>query len=138
MKLIYKIWLYNCSGIAFGEGPYQLLREVGKTGSLRKAAAVMGMSYSKARYIIKSCENNLGFALTDRKRGGVSGGGTTVTGNAIELMRLHESLRTEIENTLGEIFGKHFGQSVPVQYCPIRKQYKKPANAQTANEPVEE
>ncbi len=138
MKLIYKIWLDNRCGIAFGEGPCQLLREVSKTGSLRKAAAIMGMSYSKARYIIKSCEDNLGFALSYRKRGGISGGKTTVTAKAIELMRLHELLCTEIENTLGEIFGKHFGQSVPVQYCPRIKQYKKQDKTKTVNNAIKE
>lgn len=47
MRLAYKIWLDN-NGKAFGEGPYELLTRVERTGSLNRAAAEMGMSYNKA------------------------------------------------------------------------------------------
>ena len=76
MKVIYKVWIDHNGGTAFGEGPYQLLKGVEKTGSLWKAAAAMGMAYSKARRIMSCCEKSLGFALTYRKIGGVLGGGS--------------------------------------------------------------
>jgi molybdate transport system regulatory protein len=115
MKLTYKIWLDNNGGSAFGEGPYRLLKGVELTGSLWEAAAGLGMAYSKARRLIQGCERSLGFALTLRKKGGVSGGSSEVTTEAIELMRMYESLRPEIEDAIAETYKKHFGHSVLVE-----------------------
>ncbi len=119
MKVIYKLWLEKNGGRAFGEGPYLLLKGVETTGSLRQAAAAMGMAYSKAQRVISCCERSLGFALTHRKAGGVSGGGSEVTNDATELMRKHEALRTDIEGAIGEIYRTHFGQSVQVQFYTV-------------------
>ena len=118
MKVVYKIWLDN-NGTAFGEGPYRLLKGVEKTGSLWKAAAALDMAYSKARRIISCCERSLGFALTTRQAGGVSGGGSKVTPEAAELMKKYEALRADVADVLGETYRKHFGESVPVQFCAV-------------------
>ena len=75
MKIIYKIWLESESGRAFGEGPCRLLRGVQETGSLRKAASAMGLTYKKARLVIASCERSLGFALTGPEDRGEPKGG---------------------------------------------------------------
>ena len=75
MKVIYKAWIENNGHIAFGEGPYRLLKGIQETRSLWQAAAAMGMAYSKARRVLSNCERYLGFALTRRKIGGVSGRG---------------------------------------------------------------
>jgi molybdate transport system regulatory protein len=130
MKLIYKIWLEDGDSIAFGEGLYRLLIGIEATGSLLDAAAGMGMAYSKARRIIKSCEFSLGFALTTRKIGGISGGGSEVTADAIKLMRVYETLRAEVEDALGEVYKKHFGQSIKVEFYTMtanKRGKKKPA-----------
>jgi len=116
MKLIYKIWLNNDGDKAFGEGPYKLLKGVQATGSLREAASGLGMAYSKARRIIANSERNLGFALTRKKIGGVSGGGSEVTDEGVQIMAAYERLRSEIENAIGKVYKKHFGQSVEVQF----------------------
>ena len=115
MKVIYKVWIEQDGGTAFGEGPYHLLKGVEETGSLWKAAAAMGMAYSKARRIMSCCEKSLGFALTYRKIGGVLGGGSELTPKAADLMRTYEGLRAEMEAALGEAYRKHFGEPVEVQ-----------------------
>jgi molybdate transport system regulatory protein len=115
MKLIYKVWLEKSGVRSFGEGPYRLLKGVELTGSLREAAARIGMAYSKARRVITGCERSLGFALTLRKIGGASGGSSEVTVKGTELMREYEALRDEIENAIGEAYKKHFGHSIQVQ-----------------------
>jgi molybdate transport system regulatory protein len=127
MKLTYKIWIDNNGVRSFGEGPYRLLKGVELTGSLREAAAYMGMAYSKARWLISSCENGLGFALTLRKIGGASGGSSEVTVKGTELMREYEALRGEIEDAIGDAYRKHFGRSVQVQCyeTTIRKRGRK-------------
>ena len=50
----------------FGPGIAALLRRVDKYHSLRSAAASMGMAYSKAWTILKSCEQHLGFKLVNK------------------------------------------------------------------------
>ena len=72
MKVGYKVWIDN-DGKAFGEGPYQVLRQIEQTGSLHKAAIELNMSYRKAWLMIKAIEKRLGFPLLERKVGGVSG-----------------------------------------------------------------
>ena len=64
---------------AFGPGIAMLLRHVDALHSLRKAAAEMGMAYSKAWRITKESEAALGFALLDSSTGGKHGGGAHLT-----------------------------------------------------------
>lgn len=52
---------------AFGKGTAALLRGVDATGSLNRAAAGMGMAYSKAWTGINKTEEQLGFKLIDRQ-----------------------------------------------------------------------
>ncbi len=116
MKVIYKMWLEQNGGRIFGEGPYRLLKGIERTGSLLGAANSMGLAYNKARRVITGCERRLGFPLTRRKAGGVSGGGSKLTPEAAELMKRHETLCAEIEDAIGSLYKKHFGQSAQVQF----------------------
>jgi molybdate transport system regulatory protein len=80
MKSVTKITFTDDDGNKFfGEGPWQLLRCVEKTGSLRAAAMEMEMAYSKASKLLKQAEKNLGFPLTARSTGGRDGGGSVLT-----------------------------------------------------------
>ena len=108
MKLSYKVWLDH-HGKAFGDGPYELLRQVRKTKSLHQAANQMGMAYSKAWRLIRILERRLGFPLLERKVGGPSGGGSQITPKAKELMNVYQRFRKEVNDALGEIYQKHFG-----------------------------
>jgi molybdate transport system regulatory protein len=110
MRLVYKIWLDN-GGKAFGEGPYDLLLRVERTGSLAKACEEMGMSYNKAWRLMREMETRLGFALIERHAGGVSGGGSELTARAMDLMRRWEGLREEASDALTELYSKHFSDS---------------------------
>lgn len=107
MKLAYKIWLDN-NGKAFGEGPYRLLKEIEKTGSLNQAAAQMGMSYRKAWVTLHTVEQKLGFTLIDRQIGGFSGGGSRITSAGQEFIRHYETFREEVKTALETIYKKHF------------------------------
>jgi molybdate transport system regulatory protein len=107
MKIGFKVWLDN-NGKAFGDGPYELLRRVEKIKSLHQAANQMGMSYSKAWRLIQTLEQRLGFALLERKVGGLSGGGSRVTHQGKELMNHYEGFRKNAEKALEKIYRKHF------------------------------
>ncbi len=108
MKAACKIWI-DQNGKAFGDGPYELLKGVERTGSLHKAADHMGMAYSKAWKLIRTIEPRLGFFLLDRKVGGLSGGGSSVTPEAKKFMSNYERFRKEADVHINKIFQKHFG-----------------------------
>jgi molybdate transport system regulatory protein len=107
MRLMAKLWL-DYDGRAFGDGPAHLLRGVEQSGSLRKAAQELGMSYNKAWRILRAAEERLGFALLDRSVGGSLGGGSHLTAEARELVARYEAAATETEEALAVIFNRHF------------------------------
>lgn len=108
VRLSYKLWLES-NGKAFGEGPCRLLEGVDRTGSLRQAAAGMGMSYSQAWHLIRTIEGRLGFPLIHRRAGGSSGGGSEVTPEGRRLMEAYQSFREEAREAMEKLFAKHFG-----------------------------
>ncbi len=57
------IWLETDSGVIFGSGRAQLLDNIEKYGSLKKAAENMGMSYRAAWGKIRKTEDILGYKL---------------------------------------------------------------------------
>ena len=107
MKLSYKIWL-EYRGRAFGDGPARLLDGVERTGSLRKAASELGMSYNKAWRILHAAEQRLGFALLDRSVGGSLGGGSHLTPRAQDLMVRYHALAESAAEALEAAFQQHF------------------------------
>jgi len=110
MKVAYKVWLEN-DGKVFGEGPYQLLKEIEKTGSLHQAAMVLGMSYRKAWLVLHGIEERLGFALVERKVGGIAGGGSTITEAGQSFLKHYEAFRFEVKGALESIYARHFEPS---------------------------
>jgi molybdate transport system regulatory protein len=108
MKLSYKLWLDYRRGRAFGDGPARLMDGVEKAGSLRKAAADLGMSYNKAWRILHAAEERLGFALLDRSVGGSLGGGSQLTPQARDLMKRYRAFMADADQALDEVFKRHF------------------------------
>lgn len=107
LRLMYKLWL-DYRGRAFGDGPARLLAGVEKSGSLRKAAQDLGMSYNKAWRILHAAEERLGFPLMDRSVGGSTGGGSHLTREAEDLVVRYQAVAAEAEEVLEAIFAKHF------------------------------
>ncbi len=98
MKPLVKTYLCNSdSEKFFGFGPYLLLKETEKTGSLRKAATSMDMAYTKALKLIKTAEINLNFKLIETTTGGKGGGGSILTKEATELILNYEQFKREID-----------------------------------------
>ena len=73
----FKVWLETDEGYVFGPGVYSLLRQVEETGTLKKAAEHLGMSYRYAWGMVKKAESKLGLPLFKTHKGGKSGGGGT-------------------------------------------------------------
>ncbi len=110
-KLTYHLTLrLFLQGKSFGPGPMRLLEGVKKTGSLQKAAAEMGMAYSKAWKLIRGLEEEWGFSLLIRQTGGSKGGGSSLTEDAEELLSRYEAMLSEVTQAAEGAFKKYFPQ----------------------------
>ena len=78
--------------VAFDERDASLLRAVDDAGSLNAAADGLGRSYSRAHQRLTDLEDAFG-SLVERQRGGASGGGSTLTPRAHELLARFDRLR---------------------------------------------
>ena len=105
--LRYKLWLSAVSGEGIvGEGQYQLLREIEKKGSLKAAAEGLGTSYRKAWGDIKNAEALLGYDLTEKVRGGIDGGKSTLTGKAKNLLEAYDTLHKKLDSTIESAYAE--------------------------------
>jgi molybdate transport system regulatory protein len=67
------------SETALGPGKARLLELVDSEGSIRGAAAAMGMSYRRAWLLLRDIEATMGAPVISAETGGVKGGGTSLT-----------------------------------------------------------
>jgi molybdate transport system regulatory protein len=67
------------SDAAFGPGKARLLELIGETGSIRRAAAAMDMSYRRAWLLLQETEEMMKEPIVAAKTGGTRGGGTSLT-----------------------------------------------------------
>lgn len=77
----------------FGPGRVELLQRIDETGSIRKAAADMGMSYKKAWAMVTALNQQVQRPLVVVKVGGEKGGGSVITDEARQLIAYHAKLR---------------------------------------------
>ncbi|SFM22096.1 TOBE domain-containing protein [Variovorax sp. OV329] len=69
-----------------------ILRGIGRTGSISQAARDAGVSYKAAWQAIDTLGNLAGVALLERAVGGAGGGGATLTGPGLELLALADAM----------------------------------------------
>ena len=109
MKPALRVMLCDDAGERFfGEGPCRLLHLIEETGSLRSAAAQMGLSYSKTLRLVQHAEKELGFALTCKTSGGRGGGGSTLTAEARQFLERYEAYRDACVQTSRELYSAFF------------------------------
>ena len=65
--------------IALGPGKAELLEHIARTGSLRKAAAAMEMSYMRAWTLVQTMNRCFKKPVVVTTRGGAEGGSATLT-----------------------------------------------------------
>lgn len=102
-----KVMLFNPENRFFGPGPAQLLMRIRETGSVKEAAKVMGVSYSKAWKMIDGVEGSLGFDVVERSSGGSHGGKARLTERGERLLADYEGLREEVAAYTAEAFERH-------------------------------
>lgn len=110
MEPMVKVYLMDEDGEKiFGEGPYRLLLETEKAGSLRHAASNMEMAYTKALKLLTRAEAALGYPLLTRATGGKSGGGSQLTPEGKELLAKYEVYRAKCKEANRRIYQEIFG-----------------------------
>lgn len=98
------------NGTALGPGKVRLLELIAETGSIRKAAAPMKMSYRRAWMLLQALEESFGRALISTTRGGSKGGGARLTelGEQVVLRyRRLEQAASEAGRADAEALGHH-------------------------------
>ena len=99
-----------------GPGCRDLLRLIGRHGSVRLACEDMELSYSKAWRILNTLEAEVGFPVLHRKTGGKSGGETTLTPQGEELLRRFEDYEAECREAIRTIFYRHFSKEAGITH----------------------
>ena len=103
LEVKFKIWLEEDGKQVFGDGIYRLLLFIDRYGSINQAAQKENMSYRQAWGKIKRIETRLNKKLLDRKIGGESGGGATLTPVGSKLVSNYKKLTKRIEKEIEDI-----------------------------------
>jgi molybdate transport system regulatory protein len=92
-----KIWIVDPAGnVLFGMGRVKILEAIDRGGSINAAAKELKMSYRAVWGRIKATEERLGRELVVRTTGGASGGGSSLTPYARDLIREYKAFRLQV------------------------------------------
>lgn len=97
MQVKSKVWFEKDGELVFGIGKSLILKAIGETGSINKAAKKMDMSYRHAWSYIRSAEKRLGRPLLIKVKGGKEGGGAVLTDYAKDLLEKFEKLEEDVK-----------------------------------------
>jgi molybdate transport system regulatory protein len=89
-----------------GEGRIGLLEAIGRCGSISRAAREVGISYKTAWDAVDAMNNAAENPLVRRAVGGVGGGGTMLTEEGKETIRLYRVLQGEHQRFIGRLEGR--------------------------------
>ncbi len=99
MKLNFKLWVETEDGKPIlGKGGMEILKAIKKTGSLSNACKETGMSYKFAWEYVKRIDTAIeGVSM---KKGGRNAGGSSLTPEMEELMKIYEEAEEEVREVL--------------------------------------
>lgn len=87
----------SADGVTFDARDAELLRAIDAHGSLNAAASDLGRSYARAHQRLTDLEDAFG-PLVERQRGGADGGGSSLTGDARDLLAAFGRLEAGYES----------------------------------------
>ncbi len=93
-KIKSRIWIEADGHILVGEGRVSLLKAIGQTGSLTKAAKSLEMSYKKAWSLINAVNTRAKTPVITTSIGGKGGGGAELTPYGKSLITAVETINT--------------------------------------------
>lgn len=103
-----KVWLERDGRVALSAWRIALLEAVHEAGSLAAAAARIGVPYRTAWYKLREIEQQLGLRLLDTQSGGPDGGHTTLTPEAVDIVRRFRRASRGVEELVRERFESEF------------------------------
>jgi len=104
-KLNFKIWLSTPDGKGvMGDGKWQILKAIEKHGSLRAATKALGLTYRRTWGDLKAIEEEFGFPLLDKSRGGAEGGKTKLTPEGKKLVNAFDAFHARVDVMMEEAF----------------------------------
>lgn len=86
---------------AFGPGKAELLGYIAATGSLRTAAAEMGLSYQRAWILVRQMNDLFRRPLVTLARGGETGGGASLTPLGEEVLARYRRMEAACRTAAG-------------------------------------
>ena len=103
-----RLFLQNEEGKGlFGDGRFELLKEVRDRGSIVKASESLGRGYRKAWEDMRKMEDGFGQDVVIKSRGGSEGGSTHLTKFGLKLIELWEECRSDVLLSMKESFGRN-------------------------------
>ncbi len=94
-QIVPRIRVVRGHDVALGPGKVELLEHIARTGSLRKAAAAMDMSYMRAWTLVQTMNHCFKNPLVVARRGGADGGHATVTEAGKTVAVLYRRIETQ-------------------------------------------
>jgi molybdate transport system regulatory protein len=102
-----KVWVVFGERVKFGDGRAEILQEIERRGSLKRAVARFGMSYRNAWGYFRELERAAGCKLLERHPGGGPEGGTRLTPAGRRFLRDYRRFRRGLD----ELVERHFRRS---------------------------
>lgn len=102
-KIDGRFWLTNNGEYFAGRGRIELLKHIRETGSIARAAKVMGMSYKAAWDSVDAMNKMTGQTLVLRTSGGRHGGGSKITDAGLEFIERYDKYTETFDKVLSII-----------------------------------
>lgn len=96
IKIRFRHWVYIDDMKFFGPGRLELLEHIEETGSIAKAAKMMGMSYKKAWLMVDEMNTHARSPYVITQKGGQYGGGTQITETGKKVMEAYKKLNAKL------------------------------------------
>ena len=103
IRVNYKLTITSETGNEIiGDSDWQLLKNIEEFASIKIAADIIGISYRKAWGDLRRIEDNLGFTIVVKNRGGELGGNTKLTDEGVKLISAYKELNNNFQNAVNK------------------------------------
>ncbi len=102
------LWLEANGQVALSRWRVQLLEAIEATGSIRKAAAQLNITYALAWHRVDEMETRLGVPLVHRQRGGPQGGTARLTEQGRDYVTRFNRFAAQVDAAIAEAFQTSF------------------------------
>jgi molybdate transport system regulatory protein len=101
-------WIEKDGKVILSMWRVKLLEAIAETGSISAAAERMGVTYRRAWEKIQECEERLGIKLVETQTGGLGGGGSQLTPQAVGYVKRFKQFAAGLDDIVTQRFEKFF------------------------------